>query len=159
MMNAAIGRPGGFGPGGPGGANPRQAGMEAAADALGMETSEMRARLGDGATLADLAAESGVATDDLKASMLEAISEVAPPQAAGMISDRLDAVIAGDATDGPGPFGGGGDRRAAAAERVADALGMTPEELRDAAMSGELRSMVQGAESSLLQGLLVDEEA
>lgn len=65
------GRPGHGGPGGRGGFG-GGAGLEAAADTLGVPVEELRTALRDGQSLADVAETQGVSTDDLVAALVEA---------------------------------------------------------------------------------------
>ena len=87
--------------------------FEAAAAALGIESSELIGRLDSAETLEALAAEEGVAYDDVKASVLAAVqADLDAAVAAGLDQSRADAVIERLATwlDEGGQLGGFGPR-------------------------------------------------
>jgi hypothetical protein len=68
--------------------------FEAAATALGIESSELIGRLDDADSLEALAGEQGVAYDEVKASILEAVqADLDAAVAEGMDQERADAVI------------------------------------------------------------------
>ena len=91
--------------------------LEAAADALGIESSALIEQLGDATSLEGLAGEQGVAYDDVKASILAAVqADLDAAVAEGMDQAHADEVIArlttwldeGGQLDGlPGHFGRG----------------------------------------------------
>lgn len=69
--------------------------FEAAADALGIESSALIEQLGEATSLEALAGEQGVAYDDVKASILAAVEEdLDAAVAEGMDQERADEVIA-----------------------------------------------------------------
>lgn len=158
---------GGFGPamplgGGLGGV--RQAAMDAAAGVLGMERDELRSRVSSGASLADLAAERDVSTDDLKAAMSEAITGSAPPEIAGRIIARLDDRL--DGGSGVGERSGFGLRglrdtagMSGAVDALASALDMSTDALLSSLEDGTFRERLGLAADSAGPGLLVDEDA
>lgn len=159
-FGAAMPSGGGFG-------DVRRAAMDAAAGALGMEQDELRSRVSGGASLSDLAAEQGVSTDDLRSAMGDAIREVAPAGVADLALARLDERLAGGGpSERPGArlsgggFAGGGfgaGGMAGAADALAEALGMSTDELRSSIEDGTFRSRLglTGADP----GLLFDDEA
>ena len=68
--------------------------FEAAAEALGIETSELIGQLGDAGSLQALADELGVSYDTVKASVLEAVqADLDAAVAEGMSQERADATI------------------------------------------------------------------
>jgi hypothetical protein len=68
--------------------------LEAAADALGIESSELIEQLGEPTSLETLAGEQGVAYDDVKASILAAVqADLDAAVAEGMDQARADEVI------------------------------------------------------------------
>lgn len=87
---------GGHGRGGHGpGAHLRGGALDAAADALSLETSELREGLRDAGSLEAVATAEGVAYDDVKAAVLAAVqSDLDAAVAAGDITqERADAVL------------------------------------------------------------------
>ena len=69
--------------------------FEAAADALGIESSALIEQLGEATSLEALAGEQGVAYDDVKASILAAVqADLDAAVAEGMDQERADEVIA-----------------------------------------------------------------
>lgn len=85
--------------------------LEAAADALGVESSDLVTELRDADSLEAVAADHSIAYDDVKAAVLGAVQ--ADLDASDVDPDRADAVIErltqwldnGGQLDGPGPFG------------------------------------------------------
>lgn len=89
--------------------------LEAAADALGLESAALIEQIGEADSLEALAGEQGVAYDDVKASILAAVqADLDAAVAEGMDADRAASVIErlsawldeGGQLDGPGPLGG-----------------------------------------------------
>jgi hypothetical protein len=78
----------------------RKAGMDAAAQALGMSTSDLQSALKSGQTLATLAQSKGVSTDTLTTAITTALSKANP----SLSSDRA-AQIAQRMIEGPGAAG------------------------------------------------------
>ena len=69
--------------------------FEAAADALGIESSALIERLGEATSLEALAGEQGIAYDEVKASILAAVqADLDAAVAEGMDQERADEVIA-----------------------------------------------------------------
>lgn len=88
--------------------------VEAAADALGIESSDLIQRLGDVESLEALAGEQGVAYDDVKAAVLAAVqADLDAAVAEGLDQERADAVIERLSTwlDEGGQFDGLGRHR------------------------------------------------
>ena len=115
------------GPGGPGFGPMLGAGLDAAAEALGIEVSELHDALRDGKSIADVAAENDVDVQDVIDALVAAGTEaIDDAVAAGKIdeeraaelkdnlSDRVTAFVNGEHPVGPGPgprfhhFGEGG---------------------------------------------------
>ena len=68
--------------------------VEAAADALGMEVADLRAAVGDGASLSEVAESQGVAYDDVKAAVLSAAQSALDEAVAnGLSQERADAAL------------------------------------------------------------------
>ncbi len=105
---------------------PRFGGSEVLEDVLGLTAEEIRAGLADGKSLADLAAEQGVSTDDVAAALVDAATErideavdegkIDAEQAEDRkaeLEERIDEMIEaepGEFRSGRGHRGHGGDR-------------------------------------------------
>ncbi|WP_298989066.1 hypothetical protein [uncultured Pseudokineococcus sp.] len=119
--------PGPGGPGGPGGLGlgPEPAGLDAAAEVLDLTPEELRDALAqDGATLASVAQEQGVSTDDLVAALVDAarthldeevadgrITQAQADERAADLETRIGELVTtevGDRPLGPGGHGPGG---------------------------------------------------
>lgn len=88
----------------------RKAGMDAAAQALGVSSDDLRAALGSGKTLASLAQAKGLSTDALTSAISDALKKANPSLSndrAALIAQRM---INGPGTAGPVGFGGRVDR-------------------------------------------------
>ncbi|RME63104.1 MAG: hypothetical protein D6790_05270 [Caldilineae bacterium] len=109
--------------------------LQAMAEALGMTAEELQAALEEGQTLEEIATEQGV---DLQAVMLEQAQEkLAQAVADGKLTQEEADQILERIQNGerPGPFG---PRRGhPGQEALAEALGMTSEELHEALRSGQ----------------------
>lgn len=141
-------------------------------DALGLEASEIRDRLADGNSLADVAEAQGVSTDDLSAALVDAATErIDEAEADG----KIDAERAAELRDGldervaeliervpPEDFG---ERRSprttrglgalrAGSDAASEVLGLTGEEIREGLNDG--KSLADLAEE---QGVSTDELA
>ncbi|RME62337.1 MAG: hypothetical protein D6790_06510 [Caldilineae bacterium] len=112
--------------------------LQAVADALGMTVEELQAAREEGKTLEEIAAEKGV---DLQAVMLEQAQEkLAQAVADGKLTQEEADQILERIQNGeqPGPFGPHrGHAGGPGQDALAEALGMTPEELHDALRSGQ----------------------
>jgi hypothetical protein len=113
-----------FGPGGPGGPGGRGPGLDAAADALGVDASELRTQLQSGKSLADVAKDKGVDVQavidaivaEMQSHLADAVADgkLTQAQADEMKADateRATAIVNGERPDGPPPgmgFGGPG---------------------------------------------------
>ncbi|GAA2016632.1 hypothetical protein WDZ16_14520 [Pseudokineococcus marinus] len=117
--------PGPGGPGGPGGLGPGPAGLDAAAEVLDLTPEELRDALAqDGATLASVAEDQGVSTDDLVAALVDAarahldeevadgrITQEQADERAADLEARIGELVTtevGDRPLGPGGHGPGG---------------------------------------------------
>jgi hypothetical protein len=112
------------GPGGPGGPRGRGPGLDAAAEALGIDASELRTDLQSGKTLADVAKDKGVDVQTvIDALVAEMQSHLADAVSSGRLTqaqademkanatERATAIVNGERPDGPPPgmgFGGPG---------------------------------------------------
>lgn len=148
--NVAGPPPGGRPPGG----GPMKAGMDAAADMLGLERQELKSALESGQTLADLANEAGVSTDDLEAAMAEAITAAAPPEVAERLTANLGDVIAGERP--PRPPRPQQTDKASAVDALAEALDTTTEDLLASIESGSLTELFEAAGFETQTGVLVN---
>lgn len=106
-------------------------GLDAAAEALGITEDELRAALEDGKTIAELAGEQGVDVNTVIDAMVAAATED--------LREHVTAIVNGEAPlGGPGRGGHHGGRGVAARlDTVADALGITEDELHDALEDGQ----------------------
>jgi uncharacterized protein YidB (DUF937 family) len=108
-------------------------GISAAADALGMSASDLRAALRDGKTIADVAEERGVdlqtVIDAMVADATERIDERAA-EAKEDLPERISDLVNGEVPDHPGPGPRGGIR--AGLDAAAEALGISVDDLRSA---------------------------
>lgn len=149
---------------------------EVLTETLGLSGSEIRESLADGKSLADIAADQGVALEDLKAAILDSAQERLDQAVLdGKIDqERADAVAARMAEgidehlnrtfDGErrGPFGhrhgangqGMNDRGENVAE-LAEFLGLTTEEIREAREDGQTMAEI-AAEQGISEEALVD---
>lgn len=143
-------RPGGRPPGG----GAMKAGMDAAADTLGLSKDDLRSALQSGATLQGLAESAGVSTDELKTSMTEAINAAAPPEAAERMTSNLDSIIAGDRPPRP-PRPQRNDAESAVSQ-LADALGTSVDELLASIEDGSITELFEQAGVDSKTGVLVD---
>lgn len=132
---------------------------EAIAEALGMTTDELRAAKNAGQTIAEIADARGVPTDDVIDALVDATAaHLADKVEAGELTqaeadeklagaaDRAEALINRE-PGARGPRGVRGDGRAA----VAEALGLTTDELRDARRAGDSLADIAAA-----QGVSID---
>jgi uncharacterized protein YidB (DUF937 family) len=89
----------------------RFAGVSAAAEALGMSASDLRAALRDDKTIADVAEERGVDLQTVVDAMVAEATERIDERAADAkedLPDRIDDIVNGEVPDRPGPGGGPG---------------------------------------------------
>ncbi len=145
----------------------RGPGAEAMAEALGLTQEEIRQGFQDGKSLADLAAEQGVAIDDLKATLVaeatraidDAVADekLDPERAEEMkagLDERIDTLINQDPSERRAhhhrPFG----RLGATLDELEETLGLTAEEIRDGLADG--KSLADMAEE---QGVSVEDLA
>lgn len=142
--------PGGRPPGG----GPMKAGMDAAAEMLDLEPQELRSALESGSTLAELADAAGVSTEDLKASMAEAIAKTAPAEVAERMTSKLDDVIAGERP--PPPPRRQQSELSNVVDSLASALDTTTEDLLASIESGSLAEMFAQAGLESQTGVLVN---
>lgn len=122
----------------------RGPGLEAAATALGMTTDELKAELEAGATIAQVAADEGVDVDTVIDAMVT--------EATDGIRERITAIVNGEAPlggPGRGPRGFG-----ARLDAVADALGVTEDELHTALQDGQSIADVAAAEGVDVQTVI-----
>lgn len=143
-------RPGGRPPGG----GPMREGMDAAADMLDLEPRELRSALESGETLADLAAAAGISTDDLEATMAEAIEAAAPAEVAERLTSSLGDVIAGERP--PRPPRPQQTDTASAVDALAEALDTTTEDLLASIEAGSLTELFEAAGFEAKTGVLVN---
>ncbi len=144
---------------------------EVLTETLGLSGSEIREALAEGRSLADIAADQGVALEDLKAAILDSAQKRLDQAVIdGKIDqERADAVAARMAEgidehlnrtfDGErrGPFGhrhGWGSRGENAAE-LAEFLGLTTEEIHEARHDGQTMAEI-AAEQGISEEALVD---
>jgi uncharacterized protein (DUF433 family) len=131
--------------------------LEVVAGALEMTVDELRDALADGQTIADLAEAKGVALEDIADAMVAAqtehlqqavedgrlTQEEADAKLAEMEADILERLESGEFAGPGGPGGPGmpggprGEHFGASLDVVAEALGMTVDELRDALADGQ----------------------
>ena len=149
---------------------------EVLTETLGLSGSEIRESLADGKSLADIAADQGVALEDLKAAILDSAQErldqavldgkidqeradVVSARMAEGIDEHLNRTFDGERR---GPFGhrhganghGMNDRGENAAE-LAEFLGLTTEEIREAREDGQTMAEI-AAEQGISEEALVD---
>jgi len=88
--------------------------LDAAAEALGLESADLIERAGDGVTLEEIATEEGVSYDDVKAAVLaELESDLDAAVAEGLSQERADSILERTTTwlDEGGELRGRGHRR------------------------------------------------
>ena len=133
---------------------------EVAAEALGMTTDELREARQAGQSLAEIAAAQGVSVDTvIDALTADAEARIAEKVAAGELTQEeaderlagLDERVAEKVNAAPGEGGRRGFRGSRNGEAVAEALGVTTDELREARQAGQSLADVAGA-----QGVSVD---
>lgn len=133
------------GPGGPGGRNVhnREEHKADVAAILGLTVEELDAALANGQTVQQIAEALGI---DLQAAMqARKIADIQAKVAAGELTqEEADAIIA-RIQSGEGPRGPRGLRGGPGAEAMAQALGMTGEELRAALESGQTLEEIAAA--------------
>lgn len=155
MQNIAAAQQAGPPQGGrPPGGGPMKAGMDAAADMLGLERQELKSALDSGETLADLAASAGVSTDDLQSTMAEAIEATAPAEVAERLTSALGDVIAGERP--PRPPRPQQTDTASAVDALAEALDTTTEDLLASIEAGSLNELFAAAGFESSTGVLVN---
>lgn len=113
-------------------------GIEAAAEALGLTEDELRAELEAGKTIAEVAGEQGVD--------VETVIDAVVTAATADLREHVTAMVNGEAPVG-GPRGGhhGGRGFGARLDAVAEALGITEDELHDAIEDGQTIAEVADA--------------
>ncbi len=154
QVQGAGGPPGGRPPGG----GPMKAGMDAAAETLGLSAEDLKSALDEGSTLEELASSAGVSTDDLEAAMAAAIEDVAPAQAAERMTADLGSIISGERPPPP-PRSGGGPGQTdvqSAVEKLAEALDTSTEDLFASIEAGTLADLFETAGVSTQVGLFVN---
>ena len=142
---------------------PQRAAMDAAARLIGLEPSEMRQQLEGGASLADLATNAGVSTDDLKSVMTEAIASSAPAGAVERMTADLDSVIAGDRrpppprSGGPGRSGGGEQSASDALTALATSLDLDLDSLMSSIKAGSFADLLNSSGIQTNLGMIVNQ--
>lgn len=144
-------------PGPPGG--PIKAAMDGAAEALGMEPTELKQRLEAGDTLGSIAEETGTSTEELKAAMVAAVAEVSPADVVDRVTADLDKIIAGERPQGPHRPPPGSVDPSKAIERLAESLDLTSEDLFAAIEDGTFADLLKTEGVNDSRGLLVDTES
>lgn len=158
-------------------------GVEVLTDTLGMTPEELRAAFAEGKSLTDIAADQGVAVDELETALTEAATDRIDQASA---DDRIDADRAAELKDeladrigemmnrtpgdrlgkdgdreGPdGDHGEGRGRRGPGGGEVAEFLGLTTDELRAALTEGQTLAEVaeaQGVSEGDLVAFLLDQ--
>jgi uncharacterized protein (DUF433 family) len=150
--------------------------LEVVAEALGMTVDELREALADGQTVAELAGAQGVALEDVAAALAAVhaerlqravedgrlTQEEAEEKLAEMKANILERLESGEfvgpgGPGGPGvpgsPRGGRGVRRGEPLDVVAEALGMTVDELREALADGQTIAELAGAQGVALEDI------
>ncbi len=158
----------------------RGPGLDAAAEALGLTTEELRTKIQGGATLAEIAAEQGVEVDTLIAAIVaDATADIDAKVESGEIDEarateikdglleRVTAMVNGEFGDhgpggGPGGHGPGGHgpRGGMHLDTAAEVLGLTVDELRTELQGGATLAEVaeaQNVEVDVLIDALVDD--
>jgi len=126
------------------GSRSRGASVEVLTETLGVSEEDLRDARSDGESIADIAEANGVAVDGvinaLVADKMERMAERADDLAQGRelpteaeVTERITARVNGEAVEGRRGRG----RNAFSTEAVSEALGLTPDELRDARADGE----------------------
>ncbi|WP_018680722.1 hypothetical protein [Actinokineospora enzanensis] len=122
--------------------------FDAAAKTLGMSTDDLRSALKNGQSMSSLAQSKGVSTDTLTSAISDALTGADSTLDASKAKEVAQHVVAGPGghggPGGPGgarpagpPPGGGKDQKVDdALDSVADALGLTSDELQDELQSG-----------------------
>lgn len=148
-------------------------------ETLGLSPEELRAAFAEGASLADIAAEQGVSTEDLKAALTQSMTEHLDQAVADgrLTREEADAKVAemdshideminqapgegGHRMDGEGHHGHHGDRgpRGFGPDALAEALGLTHDELHQGLQDGrtvaELAAEQGVSESDLVDSLV-----
>jgi hypothetical protein len=133
----------------------RLEGLSAAADALGMSASDLRAELRDGKTIADVAKEKGVdlqtVIDAMVADATKRIDERAA-QAKEDLPERISDLVNGKVPDHPGPGFRGGVR--AGLDAAATALGISESDLRGELRDGKTIADVAGEKNVDVQTVI-----
>ena len=149
-------------PGGPG--RPRGGHGDVVAEALGMTVDELREALAEGQTVAELAEAQGVALEDVADGLVADHSEQiqravedgrltqeeADERIAELEARILEELESGE-LGGPGGPGGPGRPRGGHGDVVAEALGMTVDELREALADGQTVAELVEAQGVALQ--------
>lgn len=154
----------------------RGPGLDAAAEALGLTTDELRTKIQGGATLAEIAAEQGVEVDTLIAAIVaDATADIDAKVESGEIDEarateikdglleRVTAMVNGEFPQGgPGGHGPGGHgpRGGMHLDTAAEVLGLTVDELRTELQGGATLAEVaeaQNVEVDVLIDALVDD--
>lgn len=120
--------------------------LEAAAEALGLTGEELRAELEDGSTIAEVAADRGVDVN----TVIDAVVSSATDH----LRERITAIVNGEARLGGRGHGPGrpvGARLSARLGTVAEALGVTGDELRDELRDGQTIAEVAEAHGADVQ--------
>jgi hypothetical protein len=147
--------------------------MQPTAKLLGISTDELKQDLESGTTLSQLADEKGVSRSDLLASIKQGLKDGAPSGVQAPDDATLDE-IAGNIADGKRPQGpppppppssqDGSQRVQQSISSLADALGVDPDQLltqlnSDGWLDSVAKSRGLNTDSSLFQGLMVDQQA
>lgn len=159
MPNQVGGPPPGGprGPGGPGG--PHKAAMDGAAEALGLSQTELRERLEAGNSLADIAGEVGVDTEELKAAMVSAIEETAPADAVERMTAEIDGMIEGTGPTRRPPPPPPDVNPSEALEELATAMDLSTQDLLAAIEDGSFADLLKSEGVDTSRGFLVDQQS
>ena len=132
----------------------RLEGISAAAEALGMSASDLRAALRDGKTIADVANEKGVDVQTVIDAMVADATERIDQRAAEAkedLPDRITDLVNGEVPDHPdGPRGGSGP----ASTPPPSALGVSAADLRSALRDGKTIADVAGEKGVDVQAVV-----
>ncbi|WP_412734522.1 hypothetical protein [Krasilnikovia sp. MM14-A1259] len=131
----------------------RRKAFDAAAQALGMSTSDLRSALKSGQSMTSLAQSKGVSTDTLTSAISNALSSADSSLSTDKATEIAQRIVAGPqrghgGPDGPPPGGKGGPPPAigAAMDSLASTLGISSDELTSSLQSGKSLTDVAAAQ-------------
>jgi hypothetical protein len=131
--------------------------LQAAAGTLGLDQDTVSSALRGGKTLADLAQEQGVSTDELTAAVAQAFAQSKAAGAPALSADRLTAlaadVVTGRRPSGPPPAGPPPAGPAPASESDKDDDELTPLEQLAAELGVDSATLLDAFETLDLSGL------